>query len=42
MLAGSPQAWIWVVPGLLIGLGFGALPGASSAIESGAWLRVLR
>lgn len=29
MLAGSPQAWIWVVPGLLIGLVFGALPGIS-------------
>jgi putative tricarboxylic transport membrane protein len=29
MLAGSPDAWIWVVPGLLIGLVFGALPGIS-------------
>jgi putative tricarboxylic transport membrane protein len=29
MLAGSPEAWIWVVPGLLIGLIFGALPGIS-------------
>jgi putative tricarboxylic transport membrane protein len=29
MLAGSPEAWIWVVPGLLIGLLFGALPGIS-------------
>jgi putative tricarboxylic transport membrane protein len=29
MLAGSPEAWIWVVPGLLIGLVFGALPGIS-------------
>jgi putative tricarboxylic transport membrane protein len=29
MLAGSPQAWLWVVPGLLIGLVFGALPGVS-------------
>jgi len=29
LLAGSPQAWIWVVPGLLIGLVFGALPGVS-------------
>ncbi|MDO9499990.1 tripartite tricarboxylate transporter permease [Falsiroseomonas sp.] len=29
LLAGSPQAWIWVVPGLLIGLVFGALPGIS-------------
>lgn len=29
MLAGSTAAWIWVVPGLLIGLVFGALPGIS-------------
>jgi len=29
MLAGSLDAWIWVVPGLLIGLIFGALPGIS-------------
>lgn len=29
MLAGSPDAWIWVLPGLLIGLVFGALPGIS-------------
>lgn len=29
MLASSPDAWIWVVPGLLIGLVFGALPGIS-------------
>jgi putative tricarboxylic transport membrane protein len=29
MLAGSLEAWIWVVPGLLIGLLFGALPGIS-------------
>ncbi len=29
MLLGSPAAWIWVVPGLLIGLVFGALPGIS-------------
>ena len=29
MLAGSLHAWIWVVPGLLIGLVFGALPGIS-------------
>lgn len=29
MLAGSLEAWIWVVPGLLIGLVFGALPGIS-------------
>lgn len=29
MLAGSLDAWIWVVPGLLIGLVFGALPGIS-------------
>jgi len=29
MLAGSLDAWIWVIPGLLIGLVFGALPGIS-------------
>jgi putative tricarboxylic transport membrane protein len=29
MLAGSLDAWLWVVPGLLIGLFFGALPGIS-------------
>ncbi|WP_368416913.1 tripartite tricarboxylate transporter permease [Falsiroseomonas sp.] len=29
MLAGSLDAWLWVVPGLLIGLIFGALPGIS-------------
>ena len=29
MLAGSLDAWIWVVPGLLIGLVFGAMPGIS-------------
>jgi len=29
MLAGSGGAWIWVIPGLLIGLVFGALPGIS-------------
>jgi putative tricarboxylic transport membrane protein len=29
MLAGSVDAWIWVIPGLLIGLVFGALPGIS-------------
>ncbi len=29
LLAGSPEAWIWVIPGLLIGLVFGALPGIS-------------
>jgi putative tricarboxylic transport membrane protein len=29
ILAGSPDAWIWVVPGLLIGLVFGAMPGIS-------------
>lgn len=29
LLAGSLDAWIWVVPGLLIGLVFGALPGIS-------------
>lgn len=29
LLAGSLDAWIWVIPGLLIGLVFGALPGVS-------------
>jgi putative tricarboxylic transport membrane protein len=29
LLAGSVQAWIWVIPGLVIGLVFGALPGVS-------------
>jgi putative tricarboxylic transport membrane protein len=29
MLAGSADAWIWVIPGLVIGLVFGALPGIS-------------
>lgn len=29
MLAGSLNAWVWVIPGLLIGLVFGALPGIS-------------
>jgi len=29
LLAGSLEAWIWVVPGLLIGLVFGAMPGIS-------------
>ncbi len=29
MLTGSLDAWLWVVPGLLIGLVFGALPGIS-------------
>jgi putative tricarboxylic transport membrane protein len=29
LLAGSPDAWIWVIPGLLIGLVFGAIPGVS-------------
>jgi len=29
LLSGSIHAWLWVVPGLLIGLLFGALPGIS-------------
>lgn len=29
LLAGSIQPWVWVVPGLVIGLVFGALPGIS-------------
>jgi putative tricarboxylic transport membrane protein len=29
ILAGSLDAWLWVVPGLLIGLVFGAMPGIS-------------
>ena len=29
LLAGSLDAWIWVIPGLVIGLVFGAMPGIS-------------
>lgn len=32
LLAGNMHAWIWVVPGLLIGLVFGALPGISGSM----------
>jgi len=38
LLTGSLDAWIWVFPGLLIGLVFGALPGISVTMAMALFL----
>lgn len=38
LLASSPEAWIWVIPGLVIGLVFGAMPGISITMAMAIFL----
>ena len=38
LLASSPDAWLWVIPGLVIGLVFGAMPGISITMAMAIFL----
>ncbi|PAU77456.1 tripartite tricarboxylate transporter permease [Halomonas salipaludis] len=38
LLASSPDAWLWVIPGLMIGLVFGAMPGISITMAMAIFL----
>lgn len=38
MLSSSPEAWFWVIPGLAIGLVFGAMPGISITMAMAIFL----
>ncbi|MFZ9103149.1 MAG: tripartite tricarboxylate transporter permease, partial [Burkholderiaceae bacterium] len=38
LLTGDLEAWFWVIPGLIIGLVFGALPGISITMAMALFL----
>jgi putative tricarboxylic transport membrane protein len=38
LLGSSPEAWIWVIPGLIVGLVFGAMPGISITMAMAIFL----